>query len=148
MGGMVLFFGILMFFTAKRINAVLDGLFSETRESTGIHVNFFVRNIPERFDPEKELAIYRIIQEALNNITKHAKAKNVYVSLLTKGEVISLNVEDDGIGFDQREEMKISKCKEALGLIIMQERAIQCDGEFTLESEMGKGTIVMAEIPI
>ena len=126
----------------------LDGLFSEIRESTGIQVNFFVRNIPERFDPEKELAIYRIIQEALNNITKHAKAKNVYVSLLKKGEVISLNVEDDGIGFDQREEMKISKWQEALGLIIMRERAIQCDGEFTLESEMGKGTIVMAEIPI
>jgi signal transduction histidine kinase len=126
----------------------LEGLFSEIQESTSIQVNFFVRDIPERFDPEKELAIYRIIQEALNNITKHARAKNVYVSLLKKGEVISLSVEDDGIGFDQREAMKISKWQGALGLIIMQERAIQLDGEFTLESTMGKGTIVMVEIPI
>ena len=125
-----------------------EGLFSEIQESTSIQVNFFVRDIPERFDPEKELSIYRIIQEALNNITKHARAKNVYVSLLKKGELISLSVEDDGIGFDQRVAMKISKWQGPLGLIIMRERAIQLDGVFTLESTMGKGTIVMVEIPI
>ena len=54
-------------------------------------------------------SIYRIIQEALNNITKHARAKNVYVSLLKKGEVISLSVEDGGNGFERDEALKISK---------------------------------------
>ncbi len=123
-------------------------LFSEFREHTDIKINFFNRNVEKRFDKEKELAIYRIVQEALNNIIKHAEAKNVSVNLLKKGNVLSLSVEDDGVGFDQDKAMKISKGKGPLGLVIMRERAMQLDGELTIESKMGKGTHLLAEIPI
>ena len=126
----------------------LRTLLDEFREHTDIKIKFFNRNVPKRFDQEKELAIYRIVQEALNNIIKHAKAKNVYVSLLKKGNVLFLSVEDDGVGFEQDKKMKISKGKGPLGLVIMRERAMQLDGELTIESEMGKGTHLLAQIPI
>jgi len=126
----------------------LRTLLNEVKEHTDIKIKFFNRNVPKRFDQEKELAIYRIVQEALNNIIKHAEAKNVHVSLLNKGNVLFLSVEDDGVGFDQDKAMKISKGKGPLGLIIMQERAMQLDGELTIESKMGKGTHLLTEIPI
>ena len=126
----------------------LRALLNEFREHTDIKIKFFNRNVPKRFDQEKELAIYRIVQEALNNIIKHAKAKNVHVSLLKKGSVLFLSVEDDGVGFDQDKKMKISKGKGPLGLVIMRERAMQLDGELTVESSLGKGTHLLAEIPI
>ena len=126
----------------------LRSLLNEFREHTDIKIDFFNRNVPKRFDREKELAIYRIVQEALNNIIKHAEAKTVYVSLLKKGNVLSLSVEDDGVGFDQDKAMKISKGKGPLGLVIMQERAMQLDGELTIESFLGKGTHLLVEIPI
>jgi PAS domain S-box-containing protein len=125
----------------------LQELFNEYIEHTDIKIDFFNRNVPKRFDKEKELAIYRIVQEALNNVTKHAKAKHVYVSLLKKGEVISLSVEDDGVGFDSDKEIRITKRKLQLGLLIIQERAIQLGGKFTIESQPGKGTHLLVEIP-
>ena len=126
----------------------LHSLLNEFRKHTDIKIDFFNRNVGKRFDKEKEIAIYRIVQEALNNIIKHAKAKNVYVSLLKKGNVLSLSVEDNGVGFDQDKAMKISKGKGPLGLVIMRERAMQLDGELTIESKMGKGTHLLAEVPI
>ena len=126
----------------------LRSLLNEFRELTDIKIDFFTRNVQKRFEKEKELAIYRIVQEALNNIIKHAEAKNVYVSLLKKGNVLSLSVEDDGVGFDLDKAMKISKGKGPLGLVIMRERAMQLDGEVTIESFLGKGTHILAEIPI
>ena len=126
----------------------LRALLSEFREQTDIKIDFFNRNVQKRFDKEKELAIYRIVQEALNNIIKHAEAKNVYVNLLKKGNVLSLSVEDNGVGFDQEKAMKITKGKGPLGLVIMRERAMQLDGELTIESFLGKGAHLLAEIPI
>ena len=133
---------------ALGLESSLRSLFSEFREHTDIKIDFFNRNVGKRFDKEKELAIYRIVQEALNNIIKHAEAKNVSVNLLKKGNVLSLSVEDNGIGFDQDKAMKISKGKGPLGLVIMRERAMQLDGELTIESLLGKGTHILAEIPI
>ncbi len=126
----------------------LRELFNEVQEHRCIKINFFNKNVPKRFNQAKELAIYRIVQEALTNIVKHAKAKNVFVNLLMKGNAIFLSVEDDGIGFEQEGTMKISKGKGPLGLVIMRERAIQLDGELTIESLMGKGTHLLLEIPI
>ena len=126
----------------------LRELFNEIQEHRGIKINFFNKNVPKRFDQAKELAIYRIVQEALTNIVKHAKANNVFVNLLKKGNAISLSVEDDGIGFDRDKAMKIAKGKGPLGLIIMRERAIQLDGELIIESQVGKGTNLLMEVPI
>jgi len=126
----------------------LSGLFNEIQRQTDIEINFFSRNVPKRFGPEKELAIYRIAQEAMNNIVKYARAKKVFVNLVKKDEGISLSVEDDGIGFDQKKIMETMGEELPLGLLIMRERAEQLDGEFILESQTGKGTHLLVEIPL
>jgi len=106
------------------------------------------KGIPKRFDKEKELAIYRIVQESLTNILKHAQAKKIFVNLIKKDENFLLSVEDDGIGFDQDKVMKSSKGKGPFGLLIMKERAVQLDGELTIESQAGKGAHLLVEIPL
>jgi PAS domain S-box-containing protein len=126
----------------------LRELFNEIQQQTDIEIRFFSRGIPERFAPEKEVAIYRIAQEALTNIIRNAKAKNVFVNLIRKDENLSLSIEDDGVGFDQDKGMTFSKKGGPLGIPIMRERAEQLDGEFTLESRIGKGTHVLVEIPL
>jgi len=124
----------------------LRDLFNEIKQQTDIEIHFFSRGIPKRFEEEKELAIYRIAQEALTNIIRHAKAKNVFVNLVKKDEKLSLSAEDDGVGFDQDKVMTFSKKKGPLGILIMRERAEQLDGEFTIESQPGKGTHLLVEI--
>jgi PAS domain S-box-containing protein len=126
----------------------IRGLFNEIQRQTHIEINFFSRNVPKRFVPEKELALFRIAQEAINNIVKYARAKKVFVNLVKKDEELSLSVEDDGIGFDQKKIMETTGKELPLGLLIMRERAEQLDGEFILESQTGKGTHILVEIPL
>lgn len=126
----------------------LRELFNETQQLADFEINFFNRRVPKRLESEKELTIYRIMQEALSNIIKHARAKNVYVSLIKKEERLLLNVEDNGAGFDLERAMKVTKRKGPLGLLIMRERAEQLDGDFVVESQIGKGTQLLVEIPL
>jgi len=126
----------------------LRELFNEIQRQTDMEIHFFSRNIPKRIAPENALAIYRIAQEALSNVIRHARAKNIFVNLIKKGEKLSLSAEDDGVGFDQDKVMTFSKKKGPLGLLIMRERAEQLDGDFTLESQIGKGTHLLVEIPL
>jgi len=126
----------------------LRELFSEIQRQTDIEIQFFNRNIPKRIAPEKELAIYRIAQEALTNIIRHAQAKTIFVNLIKKDKKLSFSAEDDGVGFDQDKATTFSKKKGPLGILIMRERAEQLDGDFTLESQIGKGTYLLVEIPL
>jgi len=126
----------------------LRELFNEIQNQTNIEIRFFSRGIPKRFEEAKELAVYRIAQEALTNIIRHARARNIFVNLVKKDKKLLLSVEDDGVGFDQDKVMEPSKRNRSLGLLIMRERAVQLDGEFTIESQPGKGTHLLAEIPI
>ena len=130
------------------LSSALHVLFDDIKQHMDMEINFFRRNIPKRIEPEKEEAIYRIIQEALINVVKHAKAKKVFVNLIREEESITLGVEDDGVGFDVSEVMKVSRGGGPLGLLIMQERAVQADGEFSVESRIGSGTHLLARIPV
>ena len=126
----------------------LRELFNDIQRDMDIKIKFFSRNISKEIAPEKELAIYRITQEALTNVIKHARAKEVFVNLIKKEKNISLSIEDDGVGFNPDKTIKVMKRKGPLGLLIMQERAIQLDGEFTVESQIGQGTHVLVGIPL
>ena len=123
-------------------------LFNEIRQDSGIDIKFFSQGLPERFDRGKELAIFRITQEALNNTQKHATAQNIFVNLVRKENLLSLSIEDDGIGFDRDSAMQMRGVQGPLGLVFMQERAIQLDGEFTIDAKPGEGTLILVEIPI
>ena len=126
----------------------LRSLFDEIKKHADIEVHFFTQKMPKKFDKEYELAIFRVVQEAISNIVKHAQAKNAFINLLKKENVISLTVEDDGIGFDTQKAMRLKKRKGPLGLIIMRERIIQLDGDFTIDSRIGGGTHLLVELPL
>ena len=126
----------------------LRELFNDIQRDADIKIKFFSRNIPKEFSPEKALTTYRIAQEALTNVIKHAQAKKAFVNLVKKEKVLSLSVEDDGVGFDLDKAMKVTRRRGPLGLLIMRERVVQLDGEFTIESQIGKGTHLLVEIPL
>lgn len=126
----------------------LRELFSEIQKDTPIKINFFHRNIPQRFERQKELALYRLAQEAMANVIKHSRAQTVYVNLILKNNMLSLTVEDDGVGFDAQKILDPAVSTGSLGVRIMRERATQLDGLFDVESQVGHGTHLMAEIPL
>lgn len=125
----------------------IRAMLKDIESRAGIEVNFFCRGFSKRFERDKELAIYRILQEALTNIVKHARAKRVFVNLIEKDQGISLSIEDDGAGFEPEEKMRISRTGGPLGLHIMRERAAHLGGELVVESRLGAGTHLLAEIP-
>jgi signal transduction histidine kinase len=95
-----------------------------------------------RFAPEIETAAYRIIQEALTNIARHAGVAEASVSVWAQERALGLQVEDKGVGFTSEIPRGSDKTS---GLSGMRERAILSGGRFTLESEAGKGSRLMAE---
>lgn len=118
-------------------------------EASGtLKINLFLKDTEERFDREKELTVYRIIQEGLANVVKHAQAEHVHINVIRKSQSVVVSIEDDGIGFDADTAMASFKASGPLGLHIMLERAEQFDGKFTIESSAGKGTLLLAEIPL
>ena len=90
-----------------------------------------------------KIAVYRVTQEALNNIAKHAKARHVRVSLTGADDTIALQITDDGRGFD-----RASVRPDRLGLNIMHERAISIGAAITIESEAGRGTTIGVVWPL
>lgn len=95
-------------------------------------------------NPEKNIALFRILQESLTNIIRHSNAKNVTVKLAVSQEEIHLTVQDDGIGIQK----KTLESWKSLGLIGMNERIRQFHGQLNVESEIKKGTKISATIPI
>ena len=126
----------------------LRDLFAQIKQHKRIEVHFFTRDIPKRFDQEKELAIFRVVQEALTNIIKHSQAKKCFVNLVKEGNFVVLSVEDDGVGFKPEKKWDPVKGISSLGLLIMKERVEQVNGEFTLESRVGGGVHLLARIPL
>ncbi|MDQ3064386.1 MAG: sensor histidine kinase, partial [Acidobacteriota bacterium] len=97
-----------------------------------------------RFTPEIETNLYRIVQEALNNTHKHAKAKNVEVILEKRDDLIVLLIGDDGIGFNPKNKKNLSQ---GMGLTGMKERAQLIGGTLEIESAAGKGTTIFVRVP-
>ena len=91
---------------------------------------------------KKKIHIYRLVQEALHNIYKHAKAENIKISFKLKNNVICLEIEDDGSGFD------VNKAKSGIGLKNMNSRISEIHGLLEINSELNKGTTVRIEVPI
>ena len=101
------------------------------------------RRLPE----DVETNLYRITQEALNNIAKHAEAKNVNVVIERRKDEIVLIIEDDGIGFEPTEIEPERESGKGLGLVGMRERAAIVGGALEIESAPGKGTTIFARVP-
>ncbi|MBC7587357.1 MAG: sensor histidine kinase [Chitinophagaceae bacterium] len=91
----------------------------------------------------KASVVYRIVQELLNNILKHAQAKNALVQLVRKNESLSITVEDDGRGFDA----SILQANDGIGYLNLQNRVTYLNGTMDIQTALGKGTSVNIEIP-
>ncbi|PIP46881.1 MAG: hypothetical protein COX16_07465 [Deltaproteobacteria bacterium CG23_combo_of_CG06-09_8_20_14_all_51_20] len=126
----------------------LEALFDDLRVSARLKIRFFTKDVPKRFAREKEVALYRIAQEAITNVIKHSQAEEVHVTLVGRGEVIILSVEDNGIGFEFSRILRDGVSQDHLGLTLMRERAIQLGGEFSVDSRPGGGTHLMVELPL
>ena len=122
--------------------AALEKQAAALRTRDGIVVDANLCTEPEASLPVKE-TLYRVSQEALNNVAKHARADRVTLSLTQNGGRLTLAVRDDGRGFDPRQPFPGH-----LGLRSMRERVEQVGGQFTLESTPGRGTEIRAEVPL
>jgi len=106
------------------------------------------QNLPDRISPEIELVGFRVVQEALTNISRHARAKNVTVEFWQNGSDLHLLIRDDGIGFDKEATFQRVMKSDSLGLLSMQERIALIHGHFEINSAPGQGTEIHARIPL
>ncbi len=115
-------------------------------QSTPIVVSMEVEGLGRRLPRDVELVLYRVFQEALTNISKHASAKTALVQVKRRGNEVTLVIEDDGDGFDPREFSTTQGS--GLGLFGMRERLTLVGGVVDVESEKGKGTKIAARVPL
>ena len=111
-------------------------------EKQGLKVSFDSKTFRERLPANVETVLYRIVQESLTNVVRHAHASQVDVILTVRNKKLVVIVEDDGIGFDPES----VSTGEHLGLFGMRERAEMIDGNLVIESAHGKGTTIMVEV--
>jgi len=116
-------------------------------ERSGIRVELNVAVYGERLAPDIETTLYRVLQEALTNIARHAEASSVLVRLGSSGTAVTAYVEDDGCGFDVAAVMEQSVGQRHAGLLGMRERVTLLGGSFAIQSEVGDGTQLSFVIP-
>jgi signal transduction histidine kinase len=101
----------------------------------------------ERLAPDVEIALFRLAQEALTNVRRHANVGSAQLRLDRDGDRIVLEVEDHGSGFDLTSLKNNDHSGEHLGLLSMHERIAQVDGSLQIRSRCGEGTLVRAVVP-
>lgn len=113
----------------------------ETAKRTGLRIQVTAADLAEDVPDEHKTCIYRVVQEALNNVARHAQASTVQVALQGRMSEISLHVQDDGIGFDAQR-------VRGLGLLGMEERVRHLGGTFSLDAQPGRGTLLKINLPM
>ena len=114
----------------------------------GIQVDVQIMDEVERLSPEIEIALYRLCQESLRNVVKHALARQVRITLTRTWSLLTLAVEDNGKGFDAEHWREIAAEHQSSGILGMRERVAALGGSFSIVSGPGEGTIVRAQIPL
>jgi len=129
------------------LSRAVSGYLDSWSERSGILVDFLSAGIDEpRLPGVVETTLYRVVQEAMNNVFKHASAKSVSVSIERRGSTVLAIVEDDGMGFDS-DALPVGTSAR-LGIAGMRERAIIAGGTLTVESSSGGGTTVRLQVPL
>ncbi|WP_280769582.1 sensor histidine kinase [Salipaludibacillus daqingensis] len=112
-------------------------------EHTGISITFKNIGRERRFPQNMEVAIFRFVQEAIQNAYKHAEPTSIQIKLELTAERVTAVIKDDGKGFDV-----LDKKEGSFGLVGMKERINMLDGKLSIDSKPGKGTLIMVQIPI
>ena len=128
--------------------AALEMLVREVTQNTGIEIEFKTSGPEQRLSPKVELALFRIAQEALNNVSRHAQASRASVRLTFKPEEVLLEVEDNGQGFDVPRSPAEFAPSGHYGLLGLFERAELIEADLRIESSVGQGTRVAVRLKL
>ena len=126
------------------LSEALKWLCAEFTRTSGVPCNFKPDKSLVTIDANRAVVLFRIVQESLTNVTRHAAASQVHVAVVRKGSKLQVSVQDDGAGFD----VKRAMADATLGLLGMRERAIAIDGELRVTSGAGLGSRVEVTIPL
>ena len=132
------------------LSAAVKKFVADTEKYTGAELIFNnITGFNKRLDSHKEINLYRIIQEAVNNSIKYAKAKTIKVSFFHDVKKLTIIIQDDGMGFVVGDVLNLeNKGAVGLGLYNMQERAMYVDGKIEIYSKPGEGTKIYLQTPI
>ena len=112
-----------------------------------IYSNFETMGFEEKLPPQIETAFYRIVQEALNNIAKHARADRLEISLVKRDSRIFASIQDNGSGFDLGKVLHPESPERGFGIVGIQERVSLLGGQLDIQTKPGFGTLIQIEIP-
>ena len=127
------------------LRAALANYVQDWARRAGVRADLHTSGLSDRLASEIETTLYRIAQEALNNVAKHARAESVDVILERRSDHVSLIIEDDGVGFEQG---NAGVPHQGFGLLGMQERAALVGATVQIESAAGEGTTIIVRMPI
>lgn len=133
--------------TEEGLVVVLQQYISKLRDPSGLKVHFEAPASLRRLAPDHEAAMFIIIQEAINNVRKHAEARDVWLTLSDDGAALCATVQDNGRGFDVQQVQGTYIQRNSFGLLNMEERAQLSGGTCVFESTLGQGSRVHIRIP-
>ena len=113
----------------------------EVARRSGIKVKVDAEDVPDHLPDEYRTCIYRVVQEALHNATRHSKATQVRVTVTTEESRVSVRIQDDGIGFHTLQE-------KGMGILGMEERVRHLGGSFQVDSKAGQGAAISIQLPL
>jgi signal transduction histidine kinase len=128
------------------LSAALRWMINRCNERGLLQVELDIQGTPSSLPSEVETTLFRITQEGLNNVIKHAKASHAWVTLQFDPHGIVLTLRDDGIGFDPVSALNPNSLRASWGLVGMQERASLINARLSIQSEPGKGTVLTIEL--
>lgn len=117
------------------------------KEQTGIQVSLSAFAAVEQINGDKRTVLYRVAQEALTNVARHSQASHAEVKIQKLNDVVCMKIKDNGKGFQEERVLRAKRGKR-LGLLGMRERLDMVGGKFSVTSAPGKGTTVLAQIPL
>lgn len=126
----------------------LEKFTSDFAASNDVEMHLNINGDAAHLSPKLQSALFRLVQESLNNVRKHANAKKVWVDLNVDAQWANLKVRDDGIGFEPEETLALARKRGSVGMLHMRERAERAGGNFELKSAPGKGTKIEVKLPI
>jgi two-component system sensor histidine kinase UhpB len=116
--------------------------------ASGLDAHFEPDELAERLDPRLETACFRVVQEALTNVVRHARARSVWIRVKREGNALFVSVKDDGVGFDVSGALSNAIVRGSLGLLGMEERVTLAGGSLRFNSTPGQGAEVAAQFPL
>jgi len=123
------------------LEAAIGWQASQISRATGVRIQIEAAGIPEELPEEHKICVFRVVQEALNNVCKHARATSAEIHLRGQGERLAVTVRDDGRGFR-------TPHQSGLGLLGIHERVESLGGTMTVRSEPGKGATLEISLPL